>query len=172
MRETWVQSLGQEDHLEKAVTPHSNTLAWRIPWMEEPGGLQSMGSQRVRHFHFHFHFTHRMCLYFHCGCRKAQSQIHGWTISTCVGTDGLSGCALFLLTLALTYFFNLDFYIVFFYFTILWFIFSWVVSNPLWNEVRQRILHIIIHIHLEIHNVVFVSGIAYIVQRKSQRCNF
>ena len=44
-----VQSLGQEDPLEKAMAPHSSTLAWKIPWMEEPGGLQSMGSQRVGH---------------------------------------------------------------------------------------------------------------------------
>ena len=49
MRETWVWSLGQEDLLEKAMAPHSSILAWRIPWMEEAGGLQSMGSQRVRH---------------------------------------------------------------------------------------------------------------------------
>ena len=49
MRETWVQSLGQEDPLEKAMAPHSSTLAWKIPWMEEPGRLQSMGSQRVGH---------------------------------------------------------------------------------------------------------------------------
>ena len=49
MRETWVQSLGREDPLEKEMATHSNTLAWKIPWMEEPGGLQSMGSQRVGH---------------------------------------------------------------------------------------------------------------------------
>ena len=49
MRETWVQSLGQEDLLEKKVATHSSILAWRIPWTEEPGRLQSMGSQRVRH---------------------------------------------------------------------------------------------------------------------------
>ena len=48
-RETWVRSLGREDPLEKAMAPHSSTLAWKIPWMEEPGRLQSMGSQRVRH---------------------------------------------------------------------------------------------------------------------------
>ena len=48
-RETWVRSLGQEDPLEKEMATHSNTLAWKIPWMEEPGGLQPMGSQRVRH---------------------------------------------------------------------------------------------------------------------------
>ena len=49
MRETWVWSLGREDLLEKEMATHSSTLAWRIPWMEEPGRLQSTGSQRVRH---------------------------------------------------------------------------------------------------------------------------
>ena len=49
MRETRVQSLGQEDPLEKEMATHSSTLAWRIPWMEEPGRLQSTGSQRVGH---------------------------------------------------------------------------------------------------------------------------
>ena len=49
MRETWVRSLGQEDPLEKGMATHSSILAWRLPWTEEPGGLQSMGSQRVRH---------------------------------------------------------------------------------------------------------------------------
>ena len=49
MWETWVRSLGQEDPLEKGMATHSSILAWRIPWTEEPGGLQSMGSQRVRH---------------------------------------------------------------------------------------------------------------------------
>ena len=49
MRETWVQSLGWEDALEKEMAIHSSTLAWKIPWTEEPGRLQSMGSQRVRH---------------------------------------------------------------------------------------------------------------------------
>ena len=47
VRETWVQSLGWEDPLEKEMATHSSILAWRIPWMEEPGGLQSTGSQRV-----------------------------------------------------------------------------------------------------------------------------
>ena len=45
MWEIWVRSLGQEDPLEKEMTTHSSILAWRIPWTEEPGGLQSMGSQ-------------------------------------------------------------------------------------------------------------------------------
>ena len=47
--ESWVQPLGWEDPLEKETATHSSTLAWKIPWMEEPGGLQSMGSQRVGH---------------------------------------------------------------------------------------------------------------------------
>ena len=49
VQETGVLSLGQEDPLEKEMATHSSILAWRIPWTEEPGGLQSMGSQRVRH---------------------------------------------------------------------------------------------------------------------------
>ena len=49
MQETWVRSLGQEDPLEKEMATHSSTLAWKIPWTEKPGRLQSMGSQRVRH---------------------------------------------------------------------------------------------------------------------------
>ena len=49
IRETSVQSLGWEDLLEKEMVTHSSILAWKIPWMEEPGRLQSMGSQRVGH---------------------------------------------------------------------------------------------------------------------------
>ena len=49
MQETRVQSLGWEDPLEKEMATHSGTLAWKIPWTEEPGRLQSTGSQRVRH---------------------------------------------------------------------------------------------------------------------------
>ena len=49
MQETWVQSLGQEDPLEKGMATHSSILAWSIPWTEEPGRLQSIGSQRVGH---------------------------------------------------------------------------------------------------------------------------
>ena len=49
MWETWVRSLGREDSLEKEMAIHSSTLAWKIPWTEEPDRLQSMGSQRVRH---------------------------------------------------------------------------------------------------------------------------
>ena len=49
MQETWVRSLGGEDPLEKEMAAYSSILAWRIPWMEEPGGLQFMGPQRFRH---------------------------------------------------------------------------------------------------------------------------
>ena len=60
MRETWVRSLGQEDPLEKEMAIHSSTLAWKMPWMEEPGRLQSMGLQRVRHvWATSLHFTSR-----------------------------------------------------------------------------------------------------------------
>ena len=47
MQETWVQSPGREDPLEKEMATHSSSIAWKIPWTEEPGGLQSMGLQRV-----------------------------------------------------------------------------------------------------------------------------
>ena len=50
MQEMQVQSLGQGDSLEKGMITYSSILAWRIPWTEEPGRLQSMGSQRVRHY--------------------------------------------------------------------------------------------------------------------------
>ena len=53
----WVQSLGQEDPLESKIATHSSILAWKIPWAEEPGGLQSMGLQRIGHdcvTNFHF----------------------------------------------------------------------------------------------------------------------
>ena len=49
VQETWVQSMDWEDPLEKEMATHSSILTWRILWTEEPGGLQSMGSQRVRH---------------------------------------------------------------------------------------------------------------------------
>ena len=58
MWETWVQSLHQEDPLEKEMATHSSILAWRIPWMKELGGLQSMGrkeSDMTERLHFHFH---------------------------------------------------------------------------------------------------------------------
>ena len=71
MRETWVQFLGREDLLEKAMAPHSSILAWKIPWMVEPGRLQSMGLQRVGQdwatslsfFHFLLRSLHHYELY-------------------------------------------------------------------------------------------------------------
>ena len=56
IQETQVQSLGQEDSLEKGMATHSSILAWRIPWTEETGRLQFTGSQRVRHFHVKNYF--------------------------------------------------------------------------------------------------------------------
>ena len=49
VQETWVQSLHREDPLEKEMATHSSTLAWKIPWTEEPGGIWSMGSRKVGH---------------------------------------------------------------------------------------------------------------------------
>ena len=75
MRETQVRSLGWEDPLEKEMATHSSILAWRIPWSEEPGGLHSMGSQRVGHdwatsfsLSFHFNFFYIYLLFFLCVC--------------------------------------------------------------------------------------------------------
>ena len=71
MWETWVQSLGQEDPLEKEMATHCGTLAWKIPWTEEPDRLQSMGSQsrtRLSNFTFFLFYTHihvRVCV---CVC--------------------------------------------------------------------------------------------------------
>ena len=58
MQEIWVQSLARKDSLEKEMVIHSSILAWRIPWTEEPGQLQSMGSQRVRHDGAIFTYIH------------------------------------------------------------------------------------------------------------------
>ena len=59
MQETWVWSLGREDPLEEGMAVHSSILAWKIPWTEEPGGLQSIGSQRVGHNWSNLACTHR-----------------------------------------------------------------------------------------------------------------
>ena len=60
MQETWVQSVGQEDALEKEMAAHSTVFAWEIPWTEEPGGLQSVGSTKswtqLSNSHFDFHY--------------------------------------------------------------------------------------------------------------------
>ena len=58
MQETWVWSLGQEDPLKEGMATHSSILAWRITWTEKPGGLQSTGSQRVRHSWSNWACTH------------------------------------------------------------------------------------------------------------------
>ena len=66
--ETWVWPLGWEDPLEEGMTNHSSILAWRIPWTEQPGGLQSMGSQRVRNSWATAMFTFHMWLQAHISC--------------------------------------------------------------------------------------------------------
>ena len=63
MQEMQVQPLGREDPLEKGRAPHSSMLAWKIPWAEEPGGLQSMGSQRIRHSLVIEHGVHDLLQY-------------------------------------------------------------------------------------------------------------
>ena len=82
MQETWVPSLGQKDPLEKEMATHSSILAWRIPWTEELGGLQSTGRKELdttERIHFHFHFisdprsdlSWRMfCVHLRGKCRK------------------------------------------------------------------------------------------------------
>ena len=55
--ETWVRSLGREDPLEEEMATRSSTLAWRIPWTEEPGGLQPMGSRRIKHDQAYEHIS-------------------------------------------------------------------------------------------------------------------
>ena len=69
MQEIWVQSLGQEDPLEKEMATHSSTLAWRIPWTEEPGGLQSMRLQEsnmTERLTYIFKFSHNLFLMWWC----------------------------------------------------------------------------------------------------------
>ena len=83
MQETWVQSLGWEDPLEKGQGTHSSILAWRISWTEEPGGLQSMGLQRVRHDRAAFTFTYGWFRWF-----KARDNMHNIKVSgATVGAD-------------------------------------------------------------------------------------
>ena len=59
VQETRIQSLGQEDPLEKGMATHSSTVAWKIPWTAEPGGLQFMGSQKIRHNYVTKHTTQK-----------------------------------------------------------------------------------------------------------------
>ena len=80
MRETWVQYLGWEEPLEKEIATHSSTLAWKITWMEEPGRLQTMGSQRVGHYWVTLHsfflsIPGYSCLTAHLKLNKILSQV-------------------------------------------------------------------------------------------------
>ena len=92
MQETQVQSLGWEDPLEKEIAAHSSILAWRIPWREEPGGLQSTGLQRVGHDwarvgwferiglnHVYYHMWNRWPVQVRCMKQGTQSQCTGTT---------------------------------------------------------------------------------------------
>ena len=89
VRETWVRSLGQEDPLEKEMVTHSSILAWRIPWMEKPGRLQSTGVAKSRTrlsdftFTFHFHALEKEM--------STHSSVLAWRIP---GTGSLVGCCL------------------------------------------------------------------------------
>ena len=90
MRKTWVQSLDWKDPLEKEMATHSSTLAWKIPWMEEPGRLQSMGLQRIRHDWETSHWLSKvmelfqMLFYKHCFQLWYQSQFYRCTKITLI----------------------------------------------------------------------------------------
>ena len=76
MQETWVQFLGRDDSLEKEMASHSSILAWRLPWTEEPGGLQSTGSQsRTRLSDFTLTFMQKYQGYCPCQCSHLQSSL-------------------------------------------------------------------------------------------------
>ena len=76
MQDTQVPSLGQEDSLEKGIAIHSSILAWRIPWTEKPGRLQSMGSQRVKVTNTHTHgHTHRHTHVLHTSQKLSPSHL-------------------------------------------------------------------------------------------------
>ena len=90
VQETWVRSLSREDHLEKVMATHSSILAWRLPWREEPGRLESMGLQRVGHdwatsLHFKMELDSRSAPLYgrHWGCPKwvrwIKELFHSWS---------------------------------------------------------------------------------------------
>ena len=85
MQETRVESLGWEDPLEKEMATHSSILAWRIPWTEEPSGLQSLESQRIRHdwvaTTFTLHFIH-ICIYIHTHTHTHVTESLWFTLET------------------------------------------------------------------------------------------
>ena len=95
MWETWVWSLGQEDPLEKEMGIHSSTIAWKIPWTEEPGWLQSMGSQRVRHdwetslsFSLFFSTVYRAVILFASGISFQWVRLVQWLCRFLMGRTG------------------------------------------------------------------------------------
>ena len=84
MQDTWVWSLGQEDSLEKRMSTHSNILAWRIPWREEPGWLQSKSQIGLNNSHFHFQIysslPNRFSLRWYLGC---ETTFHTFFLFSC-----------------------------------------------------------------------------------------
>ena len=80
---TWVQSLGQEDLLEKEMAPHSSILAWEIPWVEKTGGLQSIGPEKVGYDWAHIFRTHYF-VYYRCTIKYIMTicnKIDGWDLN-------------------------------------------------------------------------------------------
>ena len=89
MQETQVQSLGQEDPLEGEMAPCSSALAWRIPWTEEPGGLQSMGLQsqtRLSDQHFRFIILIAVKFIFNSNSKELIKHGSSFVLSVCIGT--------------------------------------------------------------------------------------
>ena len=89
MRETWVGSLGWEDPLEKEIAAHSNIFAWRIPWTEEAGSLQSMGSQRIGYSWKKI--VSLLCKVKHQNQQKLSSSVLDCLFSTCVFATQVAG---------------------------------------------------------------------------------
>ena len=99
--ETWVRSLGWEDPLEKGMAAHSSILVWRIPWTEEPGGLQSMGSQRIGHNRVSFASPQQSSfLDFPLGLYCKQTSFPPTALQT---NRAICGCGIFISHLLLTF---------------------------------------------------------------------
>ena len=90
MQETWVQSLGREDPLEEEVATHSSILAWKIPQTEEPGRLQSMGSQRVGHDLVTKEQQQQIIIAEYIAVYSSCSKIQTWIVSCLLGQYSLS----------------------------------------------------------------------------------
>ena len=89
MQETWVQSLGREYPLEEEMATHSSNLAWKVPWTKEPGGLQSMGWQRVRHDWVHIQIFFSLQSQYPQSIMATHFTILAWTIPCTEEPSGL-----------------------------------------------------------------------------------